>query len=150
MASYDRHGQHMYGAVHKAERKRWLRKVKAGGVCCWRCGKPVHGSRWDLGHVDEDGRARGFPFRHPECVPCNRRRVTHLRERLGEAPPSRKRPAPRFGGLPDPTPDNTVDRWSRHWAGGFNPRCPKCRERGSACDDASKRGQDGMNAPAVG
>lgn len=43
----------------------------------------------------------------------------------------------RFGGLPDPDPGNTVDRWSRHWSGGgFDPRCPDCRERDSACDAA--------------
>jgi hypothetical protein len=33
-----------------------------------------------------------------------------------------------------------VDRWSRHWDGPrYNPRCPDCRERGSACDVALSR-----------
>jgi hypothetical protein len=38
----------------------------------------------------------------------------------------------------DPEPTNGVDRWSRHWAGPFNPRCPDCRKLGSACDAADK------------
>ena len=39
MSNHDRYGQHIYGAVHKAQRKRWARVVAAGGVACWRCGK---------------------------------------------------------------------------------------------------------------
>jgi hypothetical protein len=42
----------------------------------------------------------------------------------------------RFDGLPDADPENRVERWSGHWYGDFNPRCPDCRERDSACDDA--------------
>ena len=41
MSNHDRHGQHIYGSVHKAQRKRWARVVAAGGVWCWRCGKPI-------------------------------------------------------------------------------------------------------------
>jgi hypothetical protein len=67
MTKHDRHGQHIYGTVHQKERKRWIGRVRAGGVLCWRCGDPIDPSaRWDLGHVDEDGRGRGYPLRHPE------------------------------------------------------------------------------------
>jgi hypothetical protein len=41
-------------------------------------------ARWDLGHVDEDGRGRGYPLRHPEHVSCNRATVTHLKQKLAE------------------------------------------------------------------
>jgi hypothetical protein len=85
--NHDRHGQHIYGQVHQKERKRWVRRVRAGGVVCWRCGKPIGASeRFDLGHVDEDGRARGYPTRHPEHRACNRATVSHLKERLKAAP----------------------------------------------------------------
>ena len=81
--NHDRHGQHMYGIVHKKERARWVRRVRAGGVVCWRCGKAINPfAQWDLGHVDEDGRARGFPLRHPEHRACNRATVTILKRKL--------------------------------------------------------------------
>jgi hypothetical protein len=84
--NHDRFGQHIYGTVHKKERNRWVRRVRAGGVVCWRCGDPIHPlARWDLGHVDEDGQARGYPLRHPEHRSCNRATVTHLKRKLAEA-----------------------------------------------------------------
>jgi len=43
------------------------------------------GARWDLGHVDEDGRDRGFPTRYPEHRSCNRATVTILKKKLAEA-----------------------------------------------------------------
>jgi hypothetical protein len=83
---HDRYGQHIYGTVHKKERSRWVRRVRAGGVLCWRCGHPIPaGARWDLGHVDEDGRDRGFPTRYPEHRSCNRATVTILKQKLAEA-----------------------------------------------------------------
>jgi hypothetical protein len=83
--NHDRFGQHIYGTVHKKERKRWIRRVRAGGVVCWRCGKPINPyAQWDLGHVDEDGQARGLPLRHPEHRSCNRATVTHLKQKLAE------------------------------------------------------------------
>ena len=83
--THDRHGQHRYGIVHKKERARWVRRVRAGGISCWRCGKPIGATeRWDLGHVDEDGLARGLPTRHPEHRSCNRATVTHLKQKLAE------------------------------------------------------------------
>ena len=82
----DRHGQHIYGWVHQNERKRWVRRVEAGGVVCWRCGKPIPpGSKFDLGHVDEDGRARGFPTRAAEHRACNRATISILKRKLAEA-----------------------------------------------------------------
>jgi hypothetical protein len=130
MSNHDRHGQHVYGELHRKLRRRWARKVRKGGVCCWRCGKPIGPTgRWDLGHVDEAGLARGFPTRHPEHRACNRATLTHAKQRLAVADD-------RFAGLADPTPTNEVTDWSRHWYGPFNPRCTACRERGAACDDA--------------
>jgi hypothetical protein len=83
--THDRYGQHVYGTVHKKERRRWAPKVRAGGVVCWRCGDPIPpNARWDMGHVDEDGRARGFPLRHPEHRSCNRATVTILKEKLAK------------------------------------------------------------------
>ena len=83
---HDRYGQHIYGERHRKERRRWVPKVRAGVVSCWRCGKPIDQfARWDLGHVDEDGLARGFPTRHPEHRSCNRATVTHLKQRLAAA-----------------------------------------------------------------
>jgi hypothetical protein len=127
-SSHDRHGQHIYGSVHKAQRKRWARVVAAGGVACWRCGKPIPPvARWDLGHVEEEGRRRGFPVRHPEHRSCNRATVTHLREKLGLAP-----------GLAKAGEDwvrvGPPNRWSRHWYGPYTDRCPDCRRLGRACD----------------
>jgi hypothetical protein len=87
---HDRHGQHIYGAHHRAERARWARKVRLGYVPCWRCERLLPPTaKWDLGHVDEDGRARGYPTRHPEHRSCNRATVTHLKQRLAaaESPP---------------------------------------------------------------
>ena len=83
---HDRYGQHIYGSMHKAARKRWAPKVRAGVVSCWRCGKPIGPTeRWDLGHVDEDGLAQGFPTRHPEHRSCNRATVTILKQKLADA-----------------------------------------------------------------
>ena len=83
---HDAMGQHIYGTVHKKERKRWAPRVRAGVVSCWRCGDPIDpDARWDMGHVDEDGRARGFPPRHPEHRGCNRATVTILKQKLAEA-----------------------------------------------------------------
>jgi hypothetical protein len=143
MGKRDRSGVPAYGQHHKRVRKRWALKVRAGGVTCWRCGGAIPaGSAWDLGHVDEAGRAQGFPARHPEHVGCNRATLTHaktagvtLTVRQAERPKG-----PRFGGLPDPDPANSVSVWSRHWSGPFNPRCPVCRRLGRACPDADDDG----------
>jgi hypothetical protein len=94
MAPRDAYGLHPYGWAHQKGRKRWAPKVRAGKVDCWRCGDPIiPGAKWDLGHVDEDGRARGFPTRHPEHRACNRATVTILKRQLaeqGSSTPSRR------------------------------------------------------------
>jgi hypothetical protein len=91
MSNHDRHGQHMYGSVHKADRKRWARKVRLGYVQCWRCERLIPPTAtWDLGHVDEAGRAGGYPLRHPEHRACNRATVTHLKQKLAEQRGSRQ------------------------------------------------------------
>jgi hypothetical protein len=112
--------------------------VKAGGASCWRCGGAIPaGSAWDLGHVDEAGRRQGFPARPPEHVGCNRATLTHAK--AGHSV-RRELREPRFDGLPDPEPGNTVSVWSRHWYGGFNPRCKHCRRLGEACENAEPEG----------
>ena len=65
-----------YGKAHQALRKEWAPKVQAGGVICWRCGKPIEpGEPWDLGHGD--GAARD-EYRGPEHRGrCNRATKTH-------------------------------------------------------------------------
>jgi len=135
----DRYGNPMYGAVHKAERKRFAARMRAGETFhCWRptClspSEPINPRSWDLGHVDPELRHQ-FGTRWPEHPACNRATMTHLKERLGAVGP----PGERFDGLPDPTPGNTADRWSRHWYGGFNPRCPDCRATGEPCEAAQR------------
>ena len=76
--SHDRHGQHLYGSVHKKLRKRWAPRVRAGLVHCWRCGRLIPpGAKWDLGHMDQGGR-------HPEHSSCNRATVTQLKQKLAD------------------------------------------------------------------
>lgn len=59
-----------YGSDHRAERARWVPKVKRGGVLCANpeCGQPIEpGEPWDLGHNDDRTAWRG-----PEHQDCNR------------------------------------------------------------------------------
>ena len=88
--NHDRHGQHIYGAVHKAARKRFAARMRAGEVFyCWRpsCPTPdvpVDPRSWDLGHVDPELRG-SFGTRWPEHPACNRRTLSHLKARLEAA-----------------------------------------------------------------
>jgi hypothetical protein len=81
-------GQHIYGAVHKAERKRFAARMRAGEVFhCWRptCltpGVPIDPRYWDLGHVDPELR-RTYGTRWPEHPRCNRATITHLKAAAG-------------------------------------------------------------------
>ena len=90
MSRRDRYGQHPYGAVHKAARKRFAARMRAGeAFYCWRpsCptpNVPVDPRSWDLGHVDPELR-RQFGSRWPEHPRCNRRTMSHLKERLKAA-----------------------------------------------------------------
>lgn len=44
-----------YGGKHQRLRKHWAPKVRAGGVDCWRCNRPIlPDQKWDLGHSDTD------------------------------------------------------------------------------------------------
>lgn len=64
----------LYGAAHKARRKRESAQVEAGKAYCWRCTKPIApGSDWDLGHDDNDP----TKYMGPEHVSCNRATSTH-------------------------------------------------------------------------
>ena len=89
-AKRDRYGNPMYGAVHKAARKRFARRMRAGEeFYCWRpnCptpGVPIDPRSWDLGHVDPEHQPV-FGTRWPEHRSCNRRTVAHLKQRLEEA-----------------------------------------------------------------
>jgi hypothetical protein len=135
--NHDQFGQHKYGAVHKAARKAWGRMVSRGGVACWRCGGPIApNERWDLGHVDEEGRRAGLPLRHPEHIGCNRATLSHAKGNGRPSKSTAKVKRDHFDGLPDPQPDNTVVLWSCHWPGPFNPRCPECRRLRAPCPDA--------------
>lgn len=61
--------QRGYGHAHQARRAKWAPKVKAGGVKCWRCRRPIHPNEpWDLGHDDNDR----TQYRGPEHQACNR------------------------------------------------------------------------------
>jgi hypothetical protein len=86
----DRYGQHPYGAVHRAARKRFAARMRAGELFyCWRptCptpDKPINPNHWDLGHVDPELRAQ-FGHRHPEHPSCNRATVSHLKAKVAEA-----------------------------------------------------------------
>jgi hypothetical protein len=81
---------HPYGTVHKAARKRFAAQMRAGRVFyCWRPNcltpdLPIDPGSWDLGHVDPEYRAE-FGHRWPEHPRCNRRTMSHLKERLKAA-----------------------------------------------------------------
>lgn len=58
-----------YNARHKAERARWVPRVKAGGVLCARCHQPLAPNEpFDLDHTDDRTGYNG-----PAHVKCNRR-----------------------------------------------------------------------------
>jgi hypothetical protein len=124
-----------YGRDHKRERALWEKRIAAGGVTCARpdCGRPiVPGMLWDLDHTDDRSGYLGPSHRH-----CNRKAGAvkgnrQRRQRRGAT----GSPLAARSSVPDPTPANMVERWSRHWAGPLNPRCPRCRELGHACTDA--------------
>lgn len=81
-----------YGGSHPTTRAYWAPRVRAGGVCCWRCGRPivplpqVKGEGWQLGH------RTGQPSL-PEHPLCNMRaggrigaHITNARRRTARLP----------------------------------------------------------------
>jgi hypothetical protein len=132
---------------------------------CWRpdCqlpGVPIStGVLWDLGHVEDPVLRARYGPRWPEHRRCNRSTLTHAKagspgtvrlaksSRNGDGP----KPAPRviaqkirFGDVADlelarrlmDDSAGAVERWSCHWHGGFDLRCPECRRTGEPCADA--------------
>lgn len=102
-----------YGTAHQKLRKRWVPKVAAGTVSCWRCGQRLNPLEdWDLGHDDLD---RSIT-RGPECIPCNRGHGKGVRR--GAPTPSEAMPgtdgeaSPMFAGFKhfDPTATDTGHR----------------------------------------
>jgi hypothetical protein len=109
-------------------------------VECWRCREPIPpGAKWDLGHVEGGGR-------HPEHLKCNRAAGARTRKEEYVLVPRSEAArtaavrdgSPRFPDWPgdDPQPGNVVPRWSRHWGGPANPRCPRCAKLRGPCPDA--------------
>lgn len=123
-----------YGADHRRIRRQLKATVKAGKATCWRCGFLIRpDEEWHLGHDDRDP----SKWRGPEHARCN----MSAGGRKGRARQlaAAKRPPAEFPDVdfPDPEPGNSVSRWSRHWHGPGNPRCPECLRLGDPCPDAA-------------
>lgn len=68
--------QRGYGRDFQAERKRWVKRVTAGGVYCWRCGTRIEaGAAFDLGHSDD--RTKIIGPEHPSCNRSAAGRASH-------------------------------------------------------------------------
>jgi hypothetical protein len=123
-----------YGQHHKNLRRRWRLKIQASGVDCARCGEPIKPDEpWDLGHVDG---GRPGEYSGPEHRACNRAAPIakiHAIAR-GEAKPHRETRRKLYPA--------GVERWSRHWSGGFNAACGDCRTLGGPCKAARKFAPD--------
>ncbi|AVO21702.1 HNH endonuclease [Mycobacterium phage MooMoo] len=80
--------QRGYGSKHKRERAKWVPKVKAGIVNCWRCGTPIHPNQpWDLGHDDHDRSITiGPEHRGKECPAGGNRATAGRRTRPTRTP----------------------------------------------------------------
>ena len=56
-----------YTAAHDRLRASWVRRVKAGGVVCGRCGRLIEpGAPWDMSHPSDDKRLTPAPW-HRRC-----------------------------------------------------------------------------------
>lgn len=86
-----------YGAAHQRSRREWEPLVKAGGVACWRCGRPIVDgkirtargkvvSSWHVGHDDHD---RSIT-RGPEHILCNLAAAGRKAGRLARARAARR------------------------------------------------------------
>jgi hypothetical protein len=140
--------QRKYDRQHRRIRAKWDPIVNSGEAVCPRCKKPIRPYEpWDLDHDDSDPTHRRYlGASHRRCnraEPLQRLHRQANMYRAGPYGPAELEPKPkvdRFDGLPDPTPDDPNERWSRHCGGPaeFNPRCRDCRERRSACDRVLK------------
>lgn len=114
-----------YSWQHRKKREALEPVMATTGAACARCKRWIQpGEPWDLGHVD------GQPHRHqgPEHRACNRgapskRRAVENARRAGATGGER--------------------RWSRHWFGGFDSRCPSCRQLGHACEAVTTTAEEG-------
>lgn len=62
-----------YGSAHQRERNKWVPRVKAGGINCYRCKQPIHPNEpWDMGHADGTINTRTPKYTGPEHRHCNR------------------------------------------------------------------------------
>lgn len=91
MPSQGSTNQRGYGWKHQRERAKWVPRVRAGGVSCWRCGLAIPPSgRWDLGHLPGHEPRTGNPRWHPEHVgrecPAGGNRATSSRRRKASRP----------------------------------------------------------------
>lgn len=121
-------GRGRYGGPHKAVRARLKPVVAAGRAVCARCGLPIHPlEEWDLGHTDDGRRWSG-----PEHRRCNRRDGAVKAARALLAQEDGPAAAPGAGEAASRA------RWSRHWFGGFDERCPVCRATGTLCTDGER------------
>jgi hypothetical protein len=110
-----------YGKTHQTLRANWQRVLDSGRpVACWRCKRPiVPGEAWHLGHSDDGSRHMG-----PEHAGCNLRAQNELRAARARAFVNGEQAV------------GESDRWSEHWYGGEDSRCPACRAAGGPCPDA--------------
>ena len=116
--------QRGYGADHDRLRKRWVQRVKAGGVICGYCGGPIlPGEEFDLSHPGDNKSAEPVPWhrsenrRYAASVTAPRRRGNQPRwappignrKHVSELPPESSEP-PAIGGVhrlqeSDPAPE---------------------------------------------
>jgi hypothetical protein len=109
---------------HRTARKHLGREVASGVALCWRCGRPIApGSKWHVGHDDAGERIMGAE--HASCNLSAQNRVRAARARAF------------VNGGRAVVPVESGPRWSRHWFGGFDERCPDCRALSAPCPAAA-------------
>src|SRR4051812_23105917 len=132
-----------YGRPHRRERESWVPRVATGTVRCARGAGCLYrdrpsgtlilpGELWDLGHDDLNPSGPSLP----EHRKCNRATAGRGAAEIAAARAGRASAAEAVE-RPFLDDGNSITRWSQHWYGGFNTRCPACRALGRACPDAA-------------